>query len=221
MEQFSPTQPTKQQERLIELYTQMADDGYDTIDNQKVEVAFSDMEIRAFKDIVKPLIKQYEVKTLLDYGCGGSDYDVAGFNEEDNQSAKSFFELDEVSLFEPARDIDQRKKSDGVVCFDVLEHIFISDVPRVVRELFELTDKLLIVNVACYEARALLPNGENAHITVRPSLWWKGLFDTISIEYPNVAVKLYCSIGWRNVDEFNIVRANEWLESETFTTTIF
>ena len=28
------------------------------------------------------------------------------------------------------------------------------------------------INVACYNAAALLPNGENAHVTVRAPSWW-------------------------------------------------
>jgi hypothetical protein len=210
------TSSVKQLE-LLKLYTIMANQGYETTDNQKIEVAFSDMEIRAFQEHIKPLFKQFNIKTLLDYGCGGSKYDKAGFNPN-NQSAQDYFELDEVRLYEPARNLDQRQKSDAVVNFDVLEHIFISDVPRVIRELFELTDRLLVVNVACYSARALLPNGENAHITVRTPHWWKGMFDAISIEYPQVYVQLYCSTGWRQVETFKIWKAASWQDGEVFTT---
>ena len=57
-----------------------------------------------------------------------------------------------------------------VLCFDVLEHIFINDIPWVLKELFENAKQCVIINVAFYKAAALLPNGENAHITVRPPL---------------------------------------------------
>ena len=205
---------SSKQQALIDLYATMAKDGYETADNQHVEVAFSDMEVRAFKDLVQPLLARFEVKSLLDFGCGGSDYLAPNFS--DGMNAKSFFGLDEVRLFEPARNIDQRQRSDAVFCFDVLEHIFISDVPRIVRELFSHAEKLLVVNVACYPARALLPNGENAHITVRPPVWWKGMFDSIAVEYPDVAVQLWCSVGWRNAQGYPVYRAQDWLEQEGF-----
>ena len=32
-------------------------------------------------------------------------------------------------------------------------------------------------NVGCYEAAALLPNGENAHCTLKPIQWWKDQFE--------------------------------------------
>jgi hypothetical protein len=205
---------SSKQQALIDMYSVMAKDGYATADQGRVEVAFSDMEVRAFKDLVKPLLTRYGVKSLLDFGCGGSDYLEAGFSED--QNAKTFFELDEVRLFEPARNIDQRQPSDAVLCFDVLEHIFIADVPRIVRELFSFAGKLLVVNVACYPARALLPNGENAHITVRPPLWWKGIFDAIAIEFPDVSVQLWCSVGWRNAQGYPVFRARDWSDQEGF-----
>lgn len=204
---------TKQLE-LIKLYTQMANDGYQTIDEKHIEKAFSDMEIRAFKQHVKPIFEYFNIKTLLDYGCGGSDYELPGFDGELN--AINYFNLEGVFLYEPARNKDERKIADAVVCFDVLEHIFISDVPRVIRELFSLARHCLIINVACYSARALLPNGENAHITVRPPLWWKGMFDSIACEFPNVAVQLYCSTGWRKVEAYKLMSASDWQHQKGF-----
>ena len=58
----------------------------------------------------------------------------------------------------------EKKSVDRVVCMDGLEHIFIEDIPKVVSELFALSKKLLVDKVASYNAAALLPNGENAHI---------------------------------------------------------
>lgn len=205
---------SSKQQALIDMYSVMARDGYDTADRQRVEVAFSDMEVRAFKDLVKPLLAQHEVRSLLDFGCGGSDYLAAGFSDEMN--AKDFFGLEQVHLYEPARGIDQRQRCDAVFCFDVLEHIFVTDVPRIIRELFSYAGKLLVINVACYPARALLPNGENAHITVRQPLWWKGMVDSIAIEYPDVAVQLWCSVGWRNAQGYPVYKARDWLEQDGF-----
>lgn len=192
----------------------MASSGYITSDGQHRAVAFSDMEIRAFKFHVKSLFNNFKIKTLLDYGCGGSNYDQAGFFQD--HSAKDFFELSNVYLYEPARNIDQRRKAEAVVCFDVLEHIFISDVPYVIRELFSLCEKLLIVNVACYPARALLPNGENAHITVRSPMWWKGIFDCIAVEFPNIHFQLLCSTDYQNVKAFKLFKASEWQDQDGF-----
>lgn len=206
--------PSAKQTRLLKLYAEMARTGYATIDGAHIDAAFNDMEIRAFRDHLRPLFRRFGVTSLLDYGCGGSDYDQPGFAE--GQSARQFFGLERVLRFEPARGLDQRQPVDAVVCFDVLEHVFIADLPATVRDLFSFAGRLLVVNVACYPARALLPTGENAHVTVRPPHWWKGLFDAIAVEFPGVAVQLLCSTGWHQVQGFELWSAQDWLDHPDF-----
>ena len=100
---------------------------------------------------------------------------------------------------------------------DVLEHIFISDIPIVVDELFSLAKKLLVINVACYKAAALLPNGENAHITVRSPDWWKGVTDAIAIKYPDVKILLICSQTFNSGVIYQPFKSKEWHASNKFS----
>ena len=178
-------------QRLVNMYTEMAKSGYTTNIGTEITDAYNSFELRKIRDVIKKKFIQYEVDTVLDYGCGGSDWNSTGF--KDGLSALEFFGLKMAYRFEPARSIDERTAVDCVVCFDVLEHIFISDVATVLRDIFSHAKKLVILNVACYDADALLPNGENAHITVRNPHWWKGVLDLISVEYPSIAVDLICS----------------------------
>lgn len=201
---------------LVELYATMATKGYDRTDLQHVDVAFSDFELRAYREQIQTLFNEHAISTILDYGCGGSDWRTSGFDEASGQSAIDFFNLRKAHRYEPARDIDERQKADCVISFDVLEHIFIADVPFVLRDIFSYATKLVALNVACYPAAAKLPNGENAHITVRNAPWWKGMLDSISAEYPTIFVYLMCSEGWRNSVHFPIWSANMWQESSTF-----
>ena len=212
-------QASEKQRQLINMYKAMAADGYQTVTGEHLENVFSSMEIRFVAGAVKDVFSAFKIETMLDYGCGGSNYDAPGFIDE--LSAKDFFGLNRVFLFQPARNIDERNLVDAVVCFDVLEHVFIADVANTVRELFSLARRLLIVNVACYPAGALLPNGENAHITVRPPMWWKGLFDAISADFPDVSVLLICSQAWQKVAPFPMWSAAEWLNRPGFVTAIF
>jgi hypothetical protein len=204
--------------KLIELYEQMADQGYERADGKKVESAYNDFELKKFRNHVSTYIKTPYIKTVLDYGCGGSNWDVPNFDPSNGQSAKEYFDLEKVFYYEPARDVDERQKVDCVVSFDVLEHIFISDVPAVLRDICLYAKQMVIINVACYDAAARLPNGENAHITVRKPQWWKGVLDVISIEYPHLNMVLFCSTGYNKVVNFNVWRAQNWQDSETFVT---
>ena len=124
--------------------------------------------------------------------------------------------VETVSKYEPARDLDERKKSACVVCCDVLEHIFILDAPAVIRDICSYAERLEVLNVACYKSAATLPNKENAHITVRDPMWWKGMLDTISVEFPSLNILLICSTSFTGYQKFEIWDANEWASSDTF-----
>ncbi len=159
-----------------------------------------------------------DIATVLDYGGGGSDWDEPDFDLESGQSAKQYFDVSLVNTFEPARNKLEKTKSDCVICMDVLEHIFISDVPKVVNELFSLAKKLLIINVACYEADALLPNGENAHITIRNAEWWKGVIDATAVHFEEVEVMLICSTSYTSGVVYEPFRSGNWHHGAGYST---
>ena len=209
---------TSHGEKLIKQYEIMARKGFKTTQGIKVpaEMAYNSFQLKKFRHVCKDYFTQNKIKTVLDYGGGGSDWGGSDFDEKNGMSAKQFFNVQSVTTFEPARGLEQKKNSDAVVCVDVLEHIFIGDVANVLGELFSLAQKLLVMNVACYKASALLPNGENAHITVRSPDWWKGAIDTISSMYPKVQVLLICSTEFNRGVIYEPHKYNDWLLSETF-----
>jgi len=211
-------------QELIGFYKKMALDGYHQKDGSYMNrqdaqpSSFANFEIRGFKEALLPYFKKYNIKSVLDYGCGGSDWDLEGFDQESTKSAKNFFSLEQVSYYEPALKIDQRKMADCVSCFDVLEHIYIIDTTKVLRDIFRFSKKLVILNIACYKAKALLPNGENAHITVRNPLWWKGMLDSISIDFPDIHILLICALDYKNAKLYNCWKANDWNQITNFET---
>jgi hypothetical protein len=62
---------------------------------------------------------------------------------------------------------------DGVISTDVLEHIPEEDIDWVLAECFGFARRFLYMNIASYLAVKILPNGWNAHVTVRPPGWWR------------------------------------------------
>ena len=202
-------------QELISLYTQMAEHGYERRDESYVEDAFSDFELRFYRPQIREIFNEFEIQSVLDYGCGGSNWNTPNFDAT-GESAIEYFKLERAHHYEPSRDRDERTRVDCVISFDVLEHIFISDVPAILRDMFSYADKLLVLNVACYPAAAKLPNGENAHITVRDPSWWKGMVDSIAVEFPNISVWLICSPGYRQSSAFPIWSGDGWQQSETF-----
>ena len=189
---------------LIRLYAQMAEDGYDTRRGQRVETAYSDQEAVRFRHELKDLFSTHEVRSVLDYGGGGGDWRNREVRE--GGTLASFLGIDDYRIFEPAREIDQRETADAVVCFDVLEHVFVGDVGYVLNDLFSQASSLVVINVAGYTANALLPTGENAHITIRSAQWWKGAVDLVASAWPEVSVALYHSQAHAKAHKFPVFR---------------
>ena len=99
---------------LIKYYKTMAKEGYDRIDGIKVQSAYNDFELQKFRNVVKQNMQHEQIKTVLDYGGGGSNWDDINFDPITGKSAKEFFELEEVNTFEPARSLLKKVRSDCV-----------------------------------------------------------------------------------------------------------
>lgn len=204
--------------KLIELYKEMYNFGYKTTDGNFVYPAYEKFNIKKFRTTIKPYLIELEINTVLDYGSGGSKWDQQGFDKVSNLSAIKYFNLKEVFKYEPAMNIDQRRKVDCVIAFDVLEHIYINDIKKVLYDIFSYAKKLVIINVACYTSWAVLPNGENAHVTVRYPLWWKGVLDTISMNYKNIKILLLCSTEHNKAEVFKLWSGKDWDDNLSFVT---
>ena len=72
--------------------------GIDRVDGTrtKKEKVYNDFQLWKFRHICKPQISNEKIKTVLDYGGGGSDWDAPGFDPGTKQSAKQFFQIQRV-----------------------------------------------------------------------------------------------------------------------------
>ena len=73
----------------------------------------------------------------------------------------------------PQLDRYPTKAYDGVICTDVLEHIMPADVDGVLAAVHGFAIKFVYMGICCRPAGKLLPDGENAHQTIRPPEWWE------------------------------------------------
>jgi hypothetical protein len=118
--------------------------------------------------ILRGLGLEVSPSVILDYGCGQSELH------------KSLASVAPTFRFDPAIPgldvipeeffgVDHSKRL--VVCSHVLEHLDLGEIPLVLRHLAALGAWVAIV-VPTTRARQVLPNGENAHATVRSANWW-------------------------------------------------
>jgi hypothetical protein len=113
---------------------------------------------------INQIIKDKDIKSILDYGCGKAKYHPKEWN---------------AIKYDPAIQEYQNKpqdKYDLVISTDVLEHIPVENLKQTINEIFGYSNKWVFVSVCCRKAEAILPNGYNAHATIESAKWWKELF---------------------------------------------
>ena len=154
---------SKKGNELISFYKLMVEKGYSN-DN---------FNPGRFKNVLKNIFDDFNVKTVLDYGSGRGSWEKKIYNDG-TVSALEYFNLDKVYQYEPTIRDSKKIASDCVVCFDVLEHVYICDLKNVVTDLYNHAKKIVVIQVACYNAKAQLPNGENAHKLLETRFGGKG-----------------------------------------------
>ena len=139
--------------------------------------------------IICDLIEKTKSKTLLDYGCGqGKQY------TEDNVHKKYNFPM--PTLYDPAVESYSNlpdEMFDGIISTDVLEHIPEVVLPSTFEYMFNHATKFLYLKIATKVACVVLPNGENAHVTIKPYRWWASTIKKYNTN--NILVYLHESKG--------------------------
>lgn len=118
---------------------------------------------------IKKLIKEYNCKTILDYGCG-----KASAHHKNKLT-------DSVTLYDPYYTPYSKVpigSYDMVICTDVMEHIPEDEVGKVLANLINFTDKVLFLSISTKPARKIFSNGENVHLTIQPKEWWERMLVT-------------------------------------------
>ena len=114
------------------------------------------------------LVQDWNAESLLDFGCGKAE----GYLEYKHHEHWGIM----PSLYDPAIPEYQNIPEgtfDGVISFDVMEHIPKEQIPETFDQIFSRADKFVFLGIATSPAKAVLPNGDNAHCTVEPIGWWE------------------------------------------------
>jgi hypothetical protein len=144
-----------------------------------------------FVRIITALVQKHDARTLLDYGCGkGHQYSVHKQHEAWGI---------QPDLYDPGIPELQRHPTisyDGVICTDVAEHIPEEYMHLFLEGLLILTNKFLFMCIFVDPAKARLPDGRNAHLTVRPQSWWElTLFAAAGAIFPSCSALMESSNG--------------------------
>jgi len=137
--------------KLLDQYQEMHRRGF-----------FKGMSLKKHIPELQNLLYEHKCKTILDYGSGKGQV-----HEE--------YDLGEVTLYDPGVigiDFLPSGTFDAVICTDVLEHIPEDELDETLNNIFSKAEKFVYLSVSTIPAKKTLPNGLNAHVTVKPKDWW-------------------------------------------------
>lgn len=145
-----------------------------------------------YAPLIKDYLQAHGATSLLDYGGGrGMQYKtVIQPNGTMFDGLGQYYGVAHAASFDAGWPVEcpypEGQTFDAVVSCDVLEHIDEADLPWVIDELFTFARKAIFVAIGSYPAIKTLPNGENAHCTIKPSSWWRPLFAAAALRHPGV-----------------------------------
>jgi hypothetical protein len=191
---YSRQQPSPEYEKLVALCTQMHAQGY-----------FSGQGCFKCRKQIRALVKETGSKTLLDYGCGKGLQFREGDAKKLHAKLKVYCDswqealgVDSILGYDPACEPYAALpvgQYDGCYCIDVLEHIPDADVHWILDEIFSYARKFVFLTIATVPAKKTLPDGRNAHITLREPGWWLGLCEQTARQYPGIRWQLELENG--------------------------
>lgn len=191
MQQYTRRNPSPRYQRLLTLYREMHREGERHL-GIPPDQTFSGTSLPPEAGHVRRLIALTAARTVLDYGSGkGQQYHPLPFADPGGAVHLGIAAWWGVAVhcYDPAYPAFATLPTgrfDGVVSTDVLEHCPEEDVPWIVGELFAFANRFVFATVACYPAQKRLPNGQNAHCTVRPLKWWRPLIERAVRDRPEV-----------------------------------
>lgn len=187
---YSREHPSQRYRDLIALYTSMHRAG-DPAHGVAPEQTFDGRSLPPQALRIRKMIARTGARTILDYGCGkGMQYRVpVPLDGRIFNSIQEYWGVESIRCYDPGYEPFSKLPDgvfDGVVCTDVLEHCPEQDLEWIIEGLFSFARKFVFANVACYPARKTLPNGENAHCTIRPGNYWEALFEQAAARFPGM-----------------------------------
>jgi hypothetical protein len=202
-ETYSRSNPSPRYRELTALYAQAHAGGLPD-QNIKPQDLFNGVSIIPQLPKIQLLCSKLGAKTLLDYGCGkGLQYRAQNIKLRSGEiipSVQSYLGVDAIACYDPGVAEFQafpEGQFDGVISTDVLEHCPEPDLPWILGEMFGAARKFVFANIAAYPAAKTLPNGENAHCTVRPQEWWNETIAPIAARHPGVFARFEVSKGYQ------------------------
>lgn len=189
---YTRSQPSPRYRSLLQMYAELHRHGHGG--TSTAAETFEGISLIPHVHTVRRLVAETGAQNLLDYGAGkGSLYGLRNVllpgEQTPIESVQDYWDVDYVELYDPGYAPYSRLPAgqyDGVVCTDVMEHCPEEDLPWILGEIFSYARRFVFLTIARYPALKHLPNGENAHITIKPADWWSALIGDAARSRPGI-----------------------------------
>jgi hypothetical protein len=190
---YSRAQPSPRYQSLLRMYAEMHVHGEAGAGTSAAET-FEGISLIPHVHTVRRLIASTGAQNVLDYGAGkASLYGLRNFllpgETQPIESVQDYWDVDYVEFYDPGYAPYSRLPAGtyhGVICTDVMEHCPEEDLPWILGEIFAYAERFVFLTIARYPALKRLPNGENAHITIKPVEWWSDLIGQVARPQPEL-----------------------------------
>ena len=158
---------------------------------------FNGRSLLKFVDIIKVYLDKNGCQSVLDYGSGkGALYteDFHTITKEINKPLPEYWDIDLCAMYDPAYEEHSTlpdRKFDAVISTDVLEHIPEADLGWVLQEIYSKADKMVFLNVACFEALKKLKDGSNAHVSIFSTDEWIRFAAIESVPFKDIVIYIF------------------------------
>jgi hypothetical protein len=195
---YTRENPSPEYREMVEMYATLHEQGANKAaneDHRPPELTFAGKMLASHAPVIKEMIDRTGSKTLLDYGAGkGRSYEQKDIELGGTvaPTLQEYWGLEHIRCYDPGYEpFNQlpQEQYDAVISTDVLEHITEPDLPWILDEMFGFARRFLFANIACYPAKKNLPNGQNAHCTVRSPDWWAGMIHAVAMRHTGVSYK--------------------------------
>lgn len=198
---FTADRPSEGYRHLLGLYREMHEQGSPST-GRPPEKVFSGKSLRDHIAPVAEMIRASGAETVLDYGAGKGLFYAPCPGEAEDSRIRVLKEWGEtrVTCYDPGYEpfaAPVEGTFDGVISTDVLEHIPEEDIPWVLDTIFGHARSFVYVVAACYPAKKVLPDGQNAHCTVQPPEWWREQLEGAARRNPGISWRLCAQLRGR------------------------
>ena len=178
---------------VIEKYKLFHENGTEKLSGPKTFAGYS---LTKWIVKIKDIININKCRSLLDYGCGKGFLYNHNFKlgKKEFRGLSDFWKINDIFLYDPGVKeylIYPKKKYDGVICTDVIEHIPESDIINFIDNLFKLSNKFIFVVIATIPATKYFDDGNNIHLCLKNQNEWNEIFAEFKKNYPDIEQHVY------------------------------